>query len=355
MYRKKSPEALDFGNVKNILEHFHRIEGLHTGRLLRNSPFILAAPPSFLNDFEENKRTFMEMFQLHEKDLGKILSSNAYVLSRSVGTTVQPCAEYLKNMGFSSEQVRSIVIRFPRILALSTLKMDGIRESLRGMGIHDEDFAKVVWKFPPVMGLSASKVETTKRWLINRGLTDEHDWKNSILKFPQMLSHNLEEKFNPIIEYMVNELQLPHEVVKVALSSAPDIFGRTLDRLKYNISALNSIGMTPIDLKRYLTSFPGGLRLDIMAEPYRSKLDFLEKSLGQKPSSVLPVHPRYLSYSMERIVSRAKYLQYRQRSTNGVTGWCSANDVIFAEKYARSSLKEWAEYRATWKDRERQG
>ena len=113
-------------------------------------------------------------------------------------------------------------------------------------------------------------------------------------------------------------------------------------------SQVAAIGMTRIDLTRYLSSFPGGLRLDICAEPYRSKLEYLEKKLGQKPATVLPVHPRYLSYSMERIACRAEFLQSRQRSTNGVTGWCATNDTLFAEKFARSSLSEWAEFKTAW-------
>lgn len=328
--------------------NFQSIQGVNTGRLVRNSPFILASSASFLEEFEENKQLLMSIFQLSERDLGKILSSNAYVLSRSLGFTVQPCAKYLENMHFSQDQIKSIILRFPRILALNTSKMDGIKENLHGLGIGNEDFAKIVWKFPPVMGLSASKVEMTKKWLIQHGLTNENDWKACILKFPQVLSHNLEGKFETIIEYMLNDLQLPSRVVRVALLSAPDVFGRTLDRIKYNVSALQSIGMTHIDLTRYLASFPGGLRLDILAEPYKSKLEYLENTLGQKPAQVLPVHPRYLSYSMDRIASRAEYLQARQRSTNGVTGWCAANDLLFAEKFARSSLNEWREFKAAY-------
>lgn len=348
MYRKSSPEALDFGRVRNIMGYFQSIEGVNPGRLFRNSPFILASSASFLDEFEANKKALMDMFKLDEKDLGKILSSNAYVLSRSAGYTVQPCAEYLRRMNFSGDQIRSIVIRFPRILALNTSKMDNIRECLRGMGINDEEFAKIVWKFPPVMGLSASKIEVTKKWLIEHGLSNQNDWKTCFLKFPQIMSHSLDEKFEPIIKYMLDELQLPSQVVKMALLSSPDVFGRKLDRIKYNVSALKSIGMTRIDLTRYLSSFPGGLRLDICAEPYRSKLEYLEKKLGQKPATVLPVHPRYLSYSMERIACRAEFLQSRQRSTNGVTGWCATNDTLFAEKFARSSLSEWAEFKTAW-------
>lgn len=348
MYRKSSPEGLDFGKVRNVMEHFQSIEGVNTGRLIRNSPFILASSTSFLDQFEVNKNHLMDLFNLDEKELGKILSSNAYVLSRSARYTVQPCAEYLRRMNFSGDQIRSIIIRFPRILALSTSKMDNIREYLRGIGIDNQDFAKIVWKFPPVMGLSASKIELTKKWLVEQGLSSKNDLKTCLLKFPQIMSHSLEEKFEPIINYMLDDLRLQSDVVKIALLCAPDVFGRTLDRIKYNVAALKSIGMSHIDLTRYLASFPGGLRLDIHAEPYRSKLEYLEKNLGQKPATVLPVHPRYLSYSMERIACRAEYLQSKQRSTNGVTGWCAASDILFAEKFARSSLSEWSAFKSAW-------
>jgi hypothetical protein len=137
-------------------------------------------------------------------------------------------------------------------------------------------------------------------------------------------------------------------VVKLTLRSSPDVFGRNLATIQLHVKALQNLGMISRDISRYLTSYPGGLRINAAAEPYHSKLSFLEKQLGQKPSTVLPVHPRFLSYSMDRIASRAAYLQSKERSTNGVTGWCAAKDAIFATKFARSSLEDWLAFKLAW-------
>lgn len=348
MYTKTVREGLEYSNVRAILEFLGGIEGVQLGRLVRNSPFVLSSSRPVIDTFDTNRQRVLAMLDIDEKQLGKILSSNAYVLSRPVDTGVKPTVDFLQGMGFSSEQVRSIVLRFPRILVLSIHKVETLKMNIRQLGIEEEDFATIVWKFPPIVGLSASKLEQTRQWFVKYGLDNAEDWRSVLVRFPQIASHNLDEKIEPIVEYMMNDLGLPRDVVKLALRNAPDVFGRNLSTIQLHVEALQNLGMTSIDISRYLTSYPGGLRINASAEPYHSKLDFLEKQLGQNPSSVLPVHPRFLSYSMDRIASRAAYLQSKERSTNGVTGWCAAKDAIFATKFARSSLEDWLAFKFAW-------
>ena len=348
MYRKSTPEALDYRNTKDILDYFEGLESVDLRRVLRNSPFILGASRLLLDSFEANRRRVMSSLELQDKQMGKIISSNAYVVSRPFTSAVGPSLEYLESLGYTTSEIRSIVLRFPRILMLSRGKIEGVKESLCVFGIGEEDFVKILRKFPPVVGLSASKIELARRWLVEQGLDSGDALKASVSKFPQILSHNLEEKVDPIVNYMVQELGLPKLVVRTALLAAPDVFGRSLDTIKKNVSALESIGMTKIDITRYLTSFPGGLRIDIRQDPYLSKLGFLEKNLGQKPSAVLPIHPRYLSYSMDRIAPRAEFLRFKERSTNGVTGWCAASDAVFAQKFARATIDDWLVFKSNW-------
>lgn len=141
---------------------------------------------------------------------------------------------------------------------------------------------------------------------------------------------------------MIEDLQLPKDVIKTALLSSPDVFGRNLDRIKSHVESMMAIGMTTEELRRYISnsiimfsfyyiipqedcldyhakglllllcrlvySYPGALRFNLAAEPYRSKIRFLKESLDQNPPSTLAVHPKYLSYSMDRIASRAAFL-----------------------------------------------
>ncbi|KAI8104898.1 hypothetical protein M9435_000075 [Picochlorum sp. BPE23] len=348
MYKKNVPEGLEYSNVRSILEILGGIEGVQLGRLVRNSPFVLGSSRPVIDTFDENRERVLAMLGIEEKHLGKILSSNAYVLSRPADSSVKPTVDLLQSMGFSLEQVRSIVLRFPRILVLSIHKIETLKANIRQLGIEEEEFAKILWKFPPIVGLSASKLEQARQWLVKYGLDSVEDWRSVLVRFPQIASHNLEEKIEPIVHYMLNDLGLRRDVVKLTLRSAPDVFGRNLATIQLHVKALQNLGMTSIDISRYLTSYPGGLRINVAAEPYHSKLDFLEKQLGQKPSTVLPVHPRFLSYSMDRIASRAAYLQSKERSTNGVTGWCAAKDAIFATKFARSSLEDWLAFKLAW-------
>lgn len=345
MYRKSRPEALDYGEVRAILEYFEGLPGAQTGRLVTNSPFVLGLSRSVLDTFDENKKYVEDMLGLSDEDVGRIVSSNAYVLTRHASARARPCVDHLmKVLGFSKEEARSIVLRFPRILLLNKAKVEDVHVALQGlMGIASEpssDFARMVWKFPSVVGVSSSKIKAARDWLVTRGVSDAEKLRSVVMRFPQLLSHDLEIKMDPIVRYMMDDLRLPHGVVARALTTAPDVFGRKLETIQANVEALRALGLTSIDLTRYLAAFPGGLKIDVSKDPYRAKLEYLEHTLGQKPSTTLPVHPMYLTYSLSRIASRGRFLQSRERSTNGVTAWLSANDDIFAEKFARSTTED---------------
>ena len=345
MYRKSHPEALDYGDVRAILEYFEGLRGVQTARLVTNSPFVLGLSRSVLDTFDENRRYVEDMLGLSDDDVGRIVSSNAYVLTRHASATARPCVDHLmKVLGFSKEEVRSIVLRFSRILLLNSSKIGDAHMALQNlMGVASEpssDFARMVWKFPSVVGLSSSKIKAARDWLAARGVSHDEKLRSVVMRFPQLLSHDLETKMDPIVRYMMDDLRLPHDVVARALTTAPDVFGRKLETIQANVEALRALGLTSIDLTRYLAAFPGGLKIDVSKDPYRSKLEYLEQKLGQKPSTTLPVHPMYLTYSLSRIASRGRFLQSLERSTNGVTAWLSANDEIFAEKFARSTTED---------------
>lgn len=93
---------------------------------------------------------------------------------------------------------------------------------------------------------------------------------------------------------------------------------------------------------------PGALRYDLAAEPYASKIRFLREVLEMDPGPALACNPMYITYSMERIASRAAYLQARGRSLQALTTWLSMPEEKFAEKMAGTTLEEWETFRDKW-------
>ena len=53
---------------------------------------------------------------------------------------------------------------------------------------------------------------------------------------------------------MIEDLQLPKDVIKTALLSSPDVFGRNLDRIKSHVESMMAIGMTTEELRRYISN-----------------------------------------------------------------------------------------------------
>lgn len=377
MYKRTQREALDYSHVRAMLEYFKSIEGSNTTRVLRNSPYILAYKKEYIPEFDRNKSEVVRELRLTEKEAGKIISSNAYILSRPPSHSIRPCVDYLTEKGFTIDEIRAVILKFPRILLLSKEKLASLEARLADIGIEGAKYKAVLLKFPPIsmcmifyrcssaskdltfiqslvelyaVTLSASKVEASKQWLFKQGVECKEDLASLLIKFPQIVAHNTKLKLDEIVSYLKDDLKIPQKVIKAALVSAPDVFGRKLERIQRNIRSMEAIGLSQLEIGRVIYGYPGMLRIDLSAEPYASKIRFMEHYLALRPSSTLPVHPRYVSYSLERIASRAAFIRSKKGSTLGVTGWCSVNDETFAQKFGKTHVEEWFQFREGWRN-----
>ena len=154
MYKRSRPDALNFATVKNIVDYFNGIEGVNMTRVMRNSPYIISLRKEDLDIFRENRSRVIESLGLSDKEMGKILSANAYVLSRPFDVAVKPCLEYLQEKGFDHREIRSMVVRFPRMLLLSNDRLKLAENSLGEMGIGGDKFKRMLWKFPAISTLT---------------------------------------------------------------------------------------------------------------------------------------------------------------------------------------------------------
>lgn len=104
------------------------------------------------------------------------------------------------------------------------------------------------------------------------------------------------------------DLELAPEIVKNILMYSPDTIGRKKDLILHNIQAMKGVGLDGEQLIRFINAYPGALRCNLGAEPYISKIKFLRDVLERDVPSTLTTHPMYITYSMDRITTRAEYL-----------------------------------------------
>lgn len=151
MYMRTSPAVPSLqGTVIPVVEYLEKIPGVVLARAVRNAPYLLLTDPSELPLLEANAAWLTRTLGLVGSQLGKLLNGNAYVIGRSCEGTVRPCIEALLALGFAPDQVRSMVLRFPRLMSLKGERMQYTLRTLRDLGLDEEQLRKVLWRFPAV-------------------------------------------------------------------------------------------------------------------------------------------------------------------------------------------------------------
>lgn len=150
MYERSFPIELDFStHIKPVVEFLESIPGINLTKMLKSSPYILLHA-SDISILTQNISLLTTMLKLQDNELGKLLNGNAYVISRPIELTVKPGVDYFKGLGFSLDEIRSMVLRFPRVLALRRDRLDYTVRGLRDIGLTDEQTKIVLWKFPGI-------------------------------------------------------------------------------------------------------------------------------------------------------------------------------------------------------------
>lgn len=148
LYPFKTPKVpLIDSNIKPMLDYLVSIPGVNLTRAIRNAPFLLCDYAADREKLDANKEWLESTLELEGDALGKIVSSNGYVLTRPV-ESMQMNLDVLGNLNFTPAQQGKIIMRAPRLLALRSLRMEDGLTYFREKGFSDERIKKVMWKFP---------------------------------------------------------------------------------------------------------------------------------------------------------------------------------------------------------------
>jgi hypothetical protein len=158
-FTRLSPQPLMVdATIKPTVEYLQNIPGINLTRAVRNAPFLLLQSLPTLPWVESNRSWLTDTLNLTGSDLGKIVSSNGYVLYRPV-EDMDACLNFLYKeiMGFSKSlsstennlKIKSMILRTPRILALRVQKMESVVENMKtNLGLEDAQIKTLFWKSP---------------------------------------------------------------------------------------------------------------------------------------------------------------------------------------------------------------
>ena len=346
-YVRPTPLALSVeSNIQPTIEYLCSIPGIKIERALRNAPLLLTSLTPRLRSLSDQATWLRNELDMTEHELGKVVSGNGNVLTRK-RDPLRDCFAVLYRLQLTKDQVRSMVIKSPRILVRSPLRMTDIIELFRDFGLRDEQIRSALYKLPSTLCLSRGKIENNLQWLQQRHGLSPLTIAKIVSWFPGILSYS-PETMQQRIEFLQHEIGLGDGAVKKILNSAPDTLSRSESKYLSNIEAMRGAGMQDTQILSFLNAYPGALRFDISSPRHAARLKFLREELRMDVGTALATNPMYVSYSLERIASRAAFLKSCQRSLVAMTSWLSLDDAGFAEKMARRPLHEWLSFREEW-------
>jgi len=130
-----------------MVEFLAQVPGVNLVRAVRNAPFLLVILPGEIPHLEGNALWLKRALNLQGHDIGKVISGNAYVLTRPV-KDLQAVVDFIIGLGFSIPEARSMILRFPRVMAMRDNRLDYTVHSLHARGLDEEQVKKVLWKQP---------------------------------------------------------------------------------------------------------------------------------------------------------------------------------------------------------------
>eukprot|EP00667_Euglena_gracilis_P014352 EG_transcript_14864 len=146
---------------------------------------------------------------------------------------LHPKALLLYSLGLNSEL---LLKKMPRVLALSMDKLQSVLQYLNSLGV---DVSRVVRSSPSLLGLRKEALQQRVQFLEENGL----NVVQSVNGCPSVLYFNVERKLRPILDFVVQDMELaPSELNKACRTWALDLEGRLRPRFCYLKSLGRSAG-----------------------------------------------------------------------------------------------------------------
>lgn len=144
-----SPLLLE-GSIKLMVESLSNIPGIDLRRVAQNSPFVFIQSPVARYRMQDNLEWLKSSFSLQQDEVGKVLNGNAYILTQPRERNSEPAVSFLKSLNLDEDQLRTVVLRYPRLLSLRVQKLKRTLEKLNELGFDKALAEGIISRFPAV-------------------------------------------------------------------------------------------------------------------------------------------------------------------------------------------------------------
>ena len=227
--------------------NFFRYDVELSKNCIRN--FILANPRILAcYSFENNLVPkligfFMIRLDMSSTHVEKMLLNYPFVMDRSLEGHLNPCAHYFcDEVGFSPQELRTVVVKFPRILSYSLKKIKHVAGFLRyEVGCSGIQTKRILYQAPQVVCLNNEKLRSKVTYLQKALDLNEFELRKLISGMPSVLKCSIEKNIAPKVEYLSAELG---DSLKDIIVLQPSLLGYSLEkRVRTRLEQLKDKGV----------------------------------------------------------------------------------------------------------------
>ena len=235
--------------VRPVIEHLKAIPGVSLRRVIAASPFLLTTAPEQRLRMPSVAEQLAAELGLSGDQLGRLVNSNAYVLRRTLDTTVLPALGVLRALGLAPEQVRRAVLRHPRVLSYRADRLEYGVATLRLVGLNDSQLRSVVGLASFTLGLRRGRAMAAVAWLRRCGVP-QRNIPATVARSPQLLGFSFAANLEPTLAFLKGEVGLSDAAVAKMLVNTPGVVGYSLGRLRGNLGSMLAAGLDASQIDR---------------------------------------------------------------------------------------------------------
>jgi mTERF domain-containing protein len=191
---------------------------------------------------------FIMTLQMETSQLRKILLAYPAILDKNLDRTILPITNYfLNDLEYSPFELRSIVLKFPRLMSHSLKKIKHVVGYLRyEVGLTSSPVKRVLYQAPQMIGLNTEgnlkvKVDYLKETLD----LDDEELRIVVAAMPTLLVLNTERNLQPKVDYLLSVLRT-HQNLRETVIRLPTLLGYSLEqRIRPRMQAITAAGLDP--------------------------------------------------------------------------------------------------------------
>lgn len=215
-------------------------------------------PRLLLYSLDDNLREkivffFILQLQMETRHVRKMMMSYPRVMDYNLENHLRPIAKYfMTELGFSTVELRSIILRFPRLFTHSLFKVKHVIGFLRyELSLDAQQVKRVVFQAPQIIGLNTEgNLKTKLDFLQQRINVTQHELALVIAKMPTIFCLSLETNLIPKFEYLehcwnpTGALSNANSEIKETLLKQPTLLGYSLEkRIRPRMEQLKMAGI----------------------------------------------------------------------------------------------------------------